>query len=115
MKDSYRWRALALICLVAAVSLLGQSDTAVLFGLVKDPTGTGVGNSVVRVRSLDNNSVREMPTDSRGLFYFTTLPPGGYEISVELSGFKQYRNSNVRLQVGQVGRIDVKLELGSVT
>jgi hypothetical protein len=56
-----------------------------------------------------------MPTDSRGLFYFTMLPPGGYEISVELSGFKQYRNSSVRLQVGQVGRIDVKLELGSVT
>ncbi len=115
MKDSHRGRAIALVCLAAAVSLLGQSDTAVLFGLVKDPTGTGVGNGTVRIRSLENNSVREMPTDSRGLFYFTTLPPGGYELTVELSGFKQYRNSSVSLQVGQVGRLDVKLELGSVT
>src|SRR5258708_19113442 len=92
-----------------------QSDTAVLFGLIKDPSGAAVSGAKVQLRNEATGAVRELKADDKGLFYFTLLPPGSYEFSVEATGFKQYRDSHVRVQVAQVGRIDVGLEIGTTT
>lgn len=100
--------------LMVAHSLWGQSDTAVLFGVVKDPTGLAVLGAKVRVEKLGTNQAREAQTDDKGLFYMTLLPPGGYEVRVTAEGFKAFRDRSVRLQVAQVSRLDVELAIGSV-
>ncbi len=58
---------------------------------------------------------RELQSNDSGLFYFTLLPSGSYEFMVEAAGFKQYRDSHVLIQVAQVGRIDVPMELGNAS
>lgn len=95
------------------MSLYGQSDSAVLFGVVTDPSGSTVKAGKVTIRNNGTGTVREYLTDDRGLFYFTLLPPGNYRLSVESPGFKQFQDASIRVQVAQVARLDVELEIGS--
>jgi hypothetical protein len=108
-------RLLSLVFLIAlgAMGLKAQSDTAVVFGVVKDPSGATVAGARIQLRNEDTGVTRELKADDKGLFYFMLLPPGNYGFVVEAEGFKQYRDSHVRIQVAQVGRIDVSLELGT--
>src|ERR1043166_8758782 len=101
------WKTLLLIAVfaISASEMWGQSDTAVLFGLAKDPSGAIVPGAKVQLRNEDTGVTREVVADVRGLFYFTLLPPGNYELTVEAQGFKLYRDSHLRLQVAQVGRV----------
>lgn len=105
--------SLGLCMVLVAFTLEAQSDSAVLFGLVKDPSGAAVGRAKLQLRNEETGVSRELQTDDSGLFYFTLLPPGSYEFVVEAEGFKQYRDSHIRIQVAQVGRVDVRMEIGT--
>src|SRR5437588_753538 len=106
------------LCLAApllAALLSAQTDTAALFGLVRDSSGGSIENSNVKLRSLATGTVREKMTDAKGRFLFDVLPPGEYEMTVEARGFKQFQDSRVRLQVAQISRLNVQLEIGSAS
>jgi hypothetical protein len=103
------------LLLLSVAALYAQSENAVVFGLVKDQSGGVMPGAKVQLRNEDTGLTRELSADEKGLFYFTLLPPGNYEISVEAPGFKQYRDSHVRIQVAQVGRIDVEMEMGTLS
>src|SRR2546430_2087527 len=75
--------------------LSAQTDTAGLFGLVKDASGGAVANSKVRLQNRGSGAVREQATDVKGLYHFEVLPPGDYELTVDATGFKQFRDSEV--------------------
>lgn len=109
-------RLLKISVLVAATALatFGQSDSAVLFGNIKDPVGGSLSQAKVKVKNTSTSLSREIITDEKGLFYFTVLPPGNYELSVEADGFKQYHNTKIVLQVAQVSRLDVQMQLGKL-
>ena len=116
---SHRFSSVALRLALAASTLTAilsaQTDTAGLFGLVKDATGGAVGNSKVKLQSRATAAVREQTTDGKGLYQFEVLPPGEYELTVEAAGFKQFRDSQVRVQVAQIARLNVQLEIGSAS
>jgi len=86
-----------------------------MFGVVKDPSGSAVAGAKVQLRNEATGVARQLDSNDNGLFYFTLLSSGSYEFTVEAKGFKQYRDSHVRIQVAQVGRIDVPMELGSTS
>src|SRR3989442_3569205 len=113
----HRFSSVALRLPLAASTLTAilsaQTDTAGLFGLVKDATGGSVANSKVKLQNRATGAVREQTTDVRGLYQFEVLVPGEYELTVEASGFKQFRDSKVRIQVAQIARLNVQLEIGS--
>jgi hypothetical protein len=98
---------------ISGTLLFAQSDSAVLFGLVTDPSGSSIKGAKLRLRNNGTGQTREYASDERGLFYFTLLPPGGYHVTVEATGFKQFQDENIRVQVAQVGRLDVQLEIGN--
>jgi hypothetical protein len=104
---------LSLITTLLAAVLCAQTDTAGLFGLVRDATGGSVVASKVRLQNRATGAVREQVTDAKGLYQFEVLPPGEYELTVEAVGFKQFRDSKVRVQVAQIARLNVQLEVGS--
>src|SRR6266851_3951460 len=107
MTRGLRTSDLLFIVLTAGALLLpGQSATAVLFGLLKDPSGGSIAGAKVVVRNQATGVQRELETDDKGLYYFTLLPPGNYELTVETQGFKAYRNPVVQIQVAEVGRLD---------
>src|SRR6266540_286928 len=104
---------LSLITPLLAALLSAQTDTAGLFGLVRDASGGSVVNSKIKLQNRATGAMREQVTDGKGLYQFEVLPPGEYELTVEATGFKQFRDSRVRVQVAQISRLNVQLEVGN--
>ena len=104
-----------LIAFLFAALLSAQSDTAGLFGLVRDSSGGAVVGCKVRLQNSATGSVREQLSDGKGLYQFELLPPGEYELTVEAAGFKQFRDSRVRVNVAQISRLNAQLEVGSAS
>ncbi len=107
--------AAALLSGLSTASAFAQSDAASLTVIAVDTSGGAVPGAAVTVRSLATQLVREGTTDLDGRAAFPLLAPGLYEVAVELSGFRVYRDSEVRLNVAQAGQIRARLDVGDVT
>lgn len=92
-----------------------QQTTATLLGTVTDATGAGVPGVAIQVASLATNVTRDVVSDSSGAYALPNLPPGVYRVTATKTGFQASRAESVTLQVEQVARLDIKLQVGSIT
>jgi len=69
----------------------------------------------VSVRNLGTGLTRGAPTSELGEYRVDFLPPGTYEIGVQATGFRAFRQTGVVLAVGQSARVDAHLEIGETT
>ena len=106
----------AVTTLVLFVPAAGaQSGTAAITGRVTDQQGAVVPGATVTLKSRATGTVRSLPTNESGVYQATSLPPGHYEMKVELPGFKSVTLENVELRVDTTSKMaDVKLELGNL-
>jgi len=101
------------------VCLLGfaawaQGPSAEITGTVTDASGGIVINASVAIVNTATNMQRAVATNAAGVYDAPALQPGSYSIRVSMTGFRtQVRNID-ELQVGQVARVDFKLEVGNV-
>ena len=100
--------------LLSAGALHAQQDTATLTGDVRDETGAGVPQASVLVTNVATNIPLRTDTNARGSYTLPGLKPGPYQVTVEKQGFQKAVRSGITLQVNQVARIDVALQLGSL-
>ncbi|HEY3744028.1 MAG TPA: carboxypeptidase regulatory-like domain-containing protein [Bryobacteraceae bacterium] len=114
-----RNRSLGLVALILfglfSVSSFGQAVTATLLGTVTDVTGAVIGNAKVTATESTTGVARTTETNVSGNFSFPELPPGTYNVSVELTGFKRETRSNIGLLVNSTVRVDVALQPGNVS
>jgi hypothetical protein len=54
-------------------------------------------------------------TDSKGFYNFPTLNVDSYNVSTSQPGFRDYLQSGVKIDANSALRIDIKMELGTVT
>lgn len=104
-----------LLSVSLATTALAQGDRGTVTGTVSDPQGAIVPNATVQLRNSDTGSQFQTITTDTGNYTLPNLPIGNYELTVELSGFKRYTQSGIRIQVAQIARIDVILAVGSTT
>ena len=79
----------ALLLILGMPLLWGQSaGTAGLSGTVTDPSGAAVPNVAVTLTNADTNQVRSVTTGSDGVYKFSLIPPGRYNIRFAATGFK---------------------------
>jgi Carboxypeptidase regulatory-like domain/TonB dependent receptor len=97
-----------------ATTGFAQTSAATLTGIVLDPTGAVLPNVSISVTNTDWNTSYSTRTNEVGHYILPALNPGNYSIVATLPGFKRFVREGVVLQVSQVGRIDVRLDLGSV-
>ncbi|HXY23227.1 MAG TPA: carboxypeptidase regulatory-like domain-containing protein [Candidatus Acidoferrum sp.] len=97
---------------VAAAICLGQSNTAVVTGSVKDPQRLAVSGATVSFKALATGEVRRVTTNEQGLFEADGLLPGDYEVRTEAAGFAP-TTQKLRLEVGQKLAIEISLKLSS--
>ncbi|HUP44374.1 MAG TPA: TonB-dependent receptor, partial [Thermoanaerobaculia bacterium] len=93
--------------------MLAQS-TARIEGTISDNSGAAVPGATVTATHVGTNQSRIAVTNSNGAYTITPLSVGQYLLRVELSGFRAV-DAPVTLTVGQVARVDLTLELGSVS
>lgn len=114
--DGMRAAVLTVLCvLLPCGTLLAQSGTATLAGRVTDPQGNVVPGASVTLTNTATAAPRTVVTNESGLYQFNALPPGVYDLTIELSGFKIVKFQNVELRVDSPVRQDVKLEVGQLT
>jgi hypothetical protein len=104
------WVFAGLISLAARA----QSNYATLRGAVTDPQHLPVPGALVRITSSLTGAVRDVVTDTAGLYVTGGLQPGGYRVEIEKSGFAERRQS-LQLEVGQRATLDVSLAVGPLT
>ena len=104
------------ICVFAfAAASFAQSDVggATLTGTVTDPSGASVPAARVSVVNTATGFTRSTDTSDVGLYRFSGLPVGTYDMTVDAKGFKTTKRTAVPLQVGAAITLDVKVEVGS--
>jgi hypothetical protein len=92
--------------------LLAQINTANLSGIVTDPSGSVVPKVEIKVTNPATGYIRTTRTDAAGLYSFQDLPIGQYAVNVSANGFSP-ETASLTLQVGQKGRQDFHLSMGS--
>jgi hypothetical protein len=100
------------LCLALAQSTTG---TATLTGAVMDASGSLVPGAKVTVVNTGTGFVFTSVTTNEGTWYIPNLNPGTYQVKIEASGFKTYLQDGLVLRTAEQPRIDVRLEVGSLT
>jgi hypothetical protein len=98
---------------LTASSLLAQN--ADLSGLISDPSSLAVSNARVVVQSVENGATRSVVSNQQGVYSVPALPPGSYNVTVEVNGFKTVHQNGVVVEVDQRARLDFALTVGSKT
>jgi hypothetical protein len=107
--------AIAVASFSLVVGAFGQANLATVTGVVVDSTEASIPTVSVTVRNIDTNIARVILTDESGAYTVTNLGPGNYELIAEKQGFRKFLQHGIVLQLGQVLRTDIRLDLGAVT
>jgi hypothetical protein len=103
--------AILLLCTAFASA---QQETATVTGEVKDASGAVVPQAIITITNTGTNISIRSETNELGAYTVPNLRPGAYNITVEKTGFSKTVRSGLVLQVNQVARIDLSLQLGGV-
>ncbi|HEY7208891.1 MAG TPA: carboxypeptidase regulatory-like domain-containing protein [Bryobacteraceae bacterium] len=113
----YKIRAIALLAglCICALPAFSQEVTAGITGRVTDPSGASISGATVTAKDLARGTEWPARTNSDGVYAYPRLPVGSYSLTIENPGFKKYMNPSIALEVNQRARVDVQMEIGSVS
>jgi hypothetical protein len=93
-----------------------QTSTGELSITVLDASGAVVPNATVTITGSETGNVlRTLSSNDRGLAEAPLIPPGNYDISVSLSGFKTTLRRGIAVAVSSIQGVRVTLEAGNST
>src|SRR6185369_6760623 len=103
-------------CILAlSVAVLAQTDRGTITGAISDPTGAAAADAKVEAKNTNTGATYNVASSATGNYTFAQLPAGTYEMTVQVPGFKKFIRENVVVQVASTVRVDVPLEVGSIT
>src|SRR5258706_7692063 len=91
-----------------------RSPTGSISGVIKDPSGAPLSGVAVKLLSTTTHALRTTVSDANGAFQFVQLQPGNWSLSAEAPGFKCVAIPAVIVQVDQVTRVEMLMQLGNV-
>src|SRR5262249_24639182 len=92
-----------------------QTSAASLTGNIRDATGALLPGVTLTITDSARNTSLSALTNDAGSYVIPVLNPGAYSITAELPGFKRFFQEGIVLQVAQVARLDITLEVGQLT
>ena len=102
-----------LLLLVPAM-VVAQTVTGTLQGTVVDSGGAVVPGAEVVVINAETGQVRNLKTNSDGLYIATFLPLGRYKVTASHSGFTAVTQENVEITLNQTRVIKLTLNPSGV-
>lgn len=100
---------------LSAIAVAQSTVTGAIGGVVTNPNNEVVPGATVTVRNIETNQDSTATTDDEGRFRVVQLQPGTYSVRVSASGFGEYTQDRVIVEVGRVTSVDVPLSVGAVT
>jgi len=110
----YRLQKAIVVSLLFLSIAYAQTSTATLTGSVRDQSGARIPGVTVVVTDTARGTSLSTITNEEGSYVVPALNPGTYSLGVTFPGFKRFQNDGIVLQVAQVARIDIALEVGPV-
>jgi Carboxypeptidase regulatory-like domain len=115
------WR-LAIVLALAFSATAGLSSawaqaaaSSTIHGAATDETGATLPGVTVTLSSPQLQAQkRETVTQADGTYRFTELPGGTYQLTFELSGFRTFVRSDLRITIGFTARVDAKMAIGGL-
>ena len=108
-----------LMVLIAALfvssAAFAQEQTGVLQGRITDSSGGVLPGVTVEAKSPALVGSATAVTGRDGIFRFPALSPGRYSITATLAGFKPAAQDTIVLELGQLLKVNLTLEVGAVT
>jgi outer membrane receptor protein involved in Fe transport len=104
----------AAFVLALALPAFAQRTTGTISGTVKDATDAAIPGATVAVSGPNVVGAQTTTTNGQGFYRILNLPPGTYQVSFSMSGFKTVTRKEVRIGVGVTIEEDVKLEMSQL-
>lgn len=101
------------LILTSATYGWAQTGTTSLHGVVTDKTGAAVSGAKVTLSNQNMGLHRETSVGATGEYEFIGLPPGTYALTVEMTNFRKYEQTNLQLLVNTPATANVRLEIGT--
>src|SRR3984893_6045047 len=120
MQPNQRFTVTLLTCLLIACMLvstpaLAQQVTASITGQVTDQTGAPIPGAKITATDTQRGTQYTATTNAEGRYTLSNLAVGTYNVKVENQGFQTATQSNLTLQLNQVAKLDVPLQVGNVS
>jgi hypothetical protein len=112
----------ALLCLTAAFALTAlnpapasaQALYGSITGTVTDAQKAALPGVAVTATNTGTSLKTETVSDGEGTYTFRNLLPGTYDVSAVIEGFKTLQKTGFPVTAGQVIRVDLSLEIGTL-
>ncbi|MBZ5510956.1 MAG: TonB-dependent receptor [Acidobacteriia bacterium] len=117
MKFVQMLKILAVVAFVALAQnvLFGQAvNFAQIHGRITDATGAAIVGAQITASQFNTGLVRTTVSGSEGNYALPNLPVGPYQLKVTATGFRNFLQTGIVLQVGETPEVNVKLVVGSV-
>jgi outer membrane receptor protein involved in Fe transport len=102
------------ILLVTTAVFAQEIGGGILNGTITDSSGAAIVGAKVTATQPATGLSRTTQSSGAGLYSFSSLPPGVYQVQIEASGFKTAKLQTVDIGVGGIATIDVKMEVGAI-
>jgi hypothetical protein len=103
---------LQVVCWMAGITAWAATGGGIS-GTVTDPQGLLVKDAQVIAVELNTNLTQATATDDRGFFSLSEMPVGMYEVTIDAPGFKQYRETNLKLNASGEVQVNAALNIGA--
>ena len=107
--------ALAIVAaLFAPLPASAQTLYGSITGTVSDQQGAAIPGATVMASNTGTGLQVSAVTDTDGNYTFRNLLPGIYDLSASLEGFRELKQTGLRVSAGNPVRIELKLEVGAL-
>ena len=106
---------LAISSFSAAAFAQASAINGEIVGTVTDSAGAAIAGAHVTVLGLDTGYTRTVDTAVNGLYRFSLLPLGRYDVRAEFSGFAPVKQTGIEVSAGATVTQDIRLEVRGVT
>ncbi len=103
------------LSLALTSSALAQQDQGAITGTVQDPSGAAIPHAHVILTSTDTGQVLETSCDAVGVYIFSPVKIGNYQVSASAPGFETTTQLNLRLNLQERLNVVLTLKPGNVT
>src|ERR1035437_10126820 len=97
------------VFLASAHVLVAQLDQGTITGVVQDQSGAVIANATVTLTNPDLGQVLNAVSDGAGVYVFSPVKIGNYQVSASAPGFETTTQTNLHLNIQQ--RLNVVLTL----
>src|SRR4051812_8131910 len=103
---------LGIIMLLFSSFAFAQAGRAELFGVIHDASGLPVPKATITAEDPATMARYSATSDERGEYHLLGLRGSQYVVTVEVPGFRIYRQNGITLRLADRMTLDVTLEVG---